>query len=98
MARYDLIAVYIVTNARNGTLYTGVTSDLGLRASMHRDGRYEGFTQRYNCNILVWFEIHDTMRDAIAREKQIKSWPRAWKQKLIEATNPCWQDRFGELT
>ena len=65
MARYDFIAVYIVASQRNGTLYTGVTSDLPLRALLHREGKVPGFTQKYDCKLLVWFEQHSFMADAI---------------------------------
>jgi putative endonuclease len=98
MARYDLIATYIMASGPNATLYTGVTSDLQLRASLHRDGGTPGFTQRYGCNTLVWYQRFYDMQAAIAREKQIKSWPRAWKVRLIEDANPHWLDRFGELS
>jgi predicted GIY-YIG superfamily endonuclease len=63
-------AVYIMANARNGTLYVGVTSDIGQRAFQHRTGAVKGFTQRYGCRMLVWFEPHERMDEAIAREKQ----------------------------
>jgi putative endonuclease len=66
-------SVYIVANRRNGTLYTGVTSDLPRRAYDHREGMTKGFSSKYGCRILVWYELHDTMIDAITREKQIKA-------------------------
>jgi putative endonuclease len=69
-------AVYIMANKRNGTLYTGVTSNLSRRAWEHREARVSSFTTRYGCNLLVWFEYYDSMKDAIAREKQIKAGSR----------------------
>ena len=84
--------VYIVTNRMNGTLYTGVTSDLVKRCYQHRHGLIEGFSSRYGCKRLVWFETHPTIVGAIAREKAIKEWQRAWKLRLIEAMNPGWAD------
>ncbi|WP_137899059.1 GIY-YIG nuclease family protein [Sphingomonas sp. 2SG] len=76
----------------NGTLYTGVTSNLVGRIMQHRDGTYEGFTSRYGIVRLVWFEIAETMADAIASEKRIKAWRRDWKKNLIERDNPDWDD------
>lgn len=90
-------AVYIMASQRNGTLYTGVTSSLVHRAWQHREGVSDGFTKRYGCKLLVWFEIHATMPDAIAREKQIKGGSRAKKLALIETTNPDWRDLFPEI-
>ena len=84
--------VYILASRRNGTLYTGVTSNLSLRIWQHRDGKIAGFTSRYACKTLVWYEYFDRMDDAIAREKQIKKWNRTWKLELIERANPEWQD------
>ena len=90
-------AVYIMANHTRGTLYTGVTSDLPRRVYDHREGRVEGFTRRYGCKRLVWFELHSTMDHAIAREKQIKGGSRRKKIALIEVGNPEWRDRFAEL-
>ena len=94
MARYDFIAVYIMANKRNGTLYTGVSSDLVPRVQLHREGRVPGFTQDYDCKLLVWFEQHNYMHEAIKREKQIKRWRRVWKLELIEKLNPDWRDLY----
>jgi putative endonuclease len=80
--------VYIVANKRHGTLYTGVTSNLPRRAYEHREGLVKGFTAKYGCKILVWYELHATMIDAITREKQIKAGSRAKKLALIESLNP----------
>ena len=90
-------AVYIMASRRNGTLYVGVTSDLPQRVWQHREGAVEGFTKRYGCKILVWFEMAETMEFAIAREKQIKGGSRAKKLALIEGMNPNWQDLFDDI-
>jgi putative endonuclease len=90
-------AVYIVANKRNGALYTGVTSDLPKRTWEHREGVIEGFTKRYGCKLLVWYEVHSTMEYAIAREKQIKGGSRKKKLALIEEQNPQWRDLFAEI-
>jgi putative endonuclease len=90
-------AVYIMASRRNGTLYTGVTSDLARRAWEHREGLIPGFTARYGCKLLVWHEAHETMAGAIAREKQIKGGSRRKKLALIEAANPHWRDLYEDL-
>ena len=90
-------AVYILANRRNGTLYVGVTSDLTKRIWQHQNDLAEGFTQRYNVHLLVWYEQHTDMANAIVREKQIKKWNRAWKLALIEAQNPQWADLWPTL-
>ena len=89
--------VYIMTNKRNGTLYTGVTSNLPKRAFEHREGLVPGFTAKYGCKILVWYEVHETMIEAITREKQIKAGSRKKKLALIESFNPDWKDLFDAL-
>jgi putative endonuclease len=89
--------VYIVVNRRNGTIYTGVTSNLLRRAFEHRNGLVKGFSSKYGCKILVWCELHATMNDAITREKQIKAGSRAKKLALIESLNPDWNDLFDTL-
>lgn len=89
--------VYIVTNKRNGTLYTGVTSNLARRAWEHRTGVVEGFTSRYALTRLVHVEEHQTMYLAIQREKNIKHWPRAWKIALIQQNNPEWADLYDRI-
>jgi len=83
---------YIVTNKRNGTLYTGHTDDLANRIEAHRQKVFKGFSSRYNCYHLVWFETHPSREDAFKRERQIKEWKRAWKIELIENDNPEWFD------
>ena len=90
-------AVYLLASRYRGTLFVGVTSDLVQRIWQHRQGLVEGFTQRYGVHMLVWFEQHATMLDAIAREKRIKEWKRAWKLELIETNNPRWRDLYDDL-
>ena len=90
-------SVYLVANRRNGAIYTGVTSDLAKRIWQHRQGEVDGFTKRYGCKSLVWYELHATMEYAIAREKQIKAGSRRKKIALIETANADWRDLFGEL-
>ncbi len=89
--------VYILANKRNGTLYTGVTSDLARRVEEHRNGAIRSFTGRYGIHRLVYFEFHDELGAAISREKQIKNWTRRWKLQLIESSNPDWTDLSSEL-
>ncbi|MEM7703347.1 MAG: GIY-YIG nuclease family protein [Pseudomonadota bacterium] len=88
---------YIMASGYRETLYTGVTSDLMLRNRQHRSGTFKGFTSRYSVNLLVHFEMFDTMEAAIAREKQIKAWRRQWNINLIEANNPGWRDLASDL-
>ena len=90
-------AVYIMANKRNGTIYTGVTSNLVQRAWQHREGRVAGFTKRYGCKLLVWDELHSEMGSAIGREKQIKDHSRKWKLALIEANNPERRGLFDDI-
>lgn len=97
MARYDCIAVYIMASQPNGTLYIGVTSDLMQRVHQHREGAIDGFTAKYDCKTLVWFEQYEEMYAAIARERDIKKWRRAWKLRLIEEANPQWRDLYEDF-
>ena len=90
-------AVYILASKRNGTLYTGVTSDLSKRVWRHKTDEIEGFTKKYAVHLLVYYEYHKCMDTAIQREKQIKKWRRAWKLGLIERDNPEWRDLYDEL-
>ena len=89
--------VYIMASRRNGTLYTGVTSDLVKRVWEHRTGVVGGFTKKYGCKALVWYEIGGDMRGAIEREKQIKAGPRRAKLKLIESVNPEWRELWNDI-
>jgi putative endonuclease len=89
--------VYILASKRNGTLYTGVTSNVIKRVWEHKNDCVEGFTKKYGVHQLVYFEFHDDMLSAITREKQIKKWNRAWKLRLIEEGNPDWKDLYDGL-
>ena len=89
--------VYLLASQRNGTLYAGVTSDLVQRVWQHKEGLAEGFTKKYGVKLLVWYEQHETMESAIAREKAIKEWQRTWKIELIEKANPDWNDLYAGL-
>jgi putative endonuclease len=83
-------AVYMLASQRNDTLYIGVTNDLLTRVAQHKAKTVRGFTQRYDVHRLVWFERYASILEAIAREKQLKGWNRAWKIKMLEASNPEW--------
>jgi putative endonuclease len=87
-------AVYIMTNKPRGTLYTGVTSNLVQRVFQHKSEATKGFTQRYGCKMLVYYEIGDSMEGVILREKQWKAGSRQNKINLIETMNPGWQDLY----
>jgi putative endonuclease len=91
---YEFIAVYIMASQRNGTLYVGVTSDLLPRVQQHREGLIKGFTKKYGCKLLVWYEQHEQMHTALSREKELKLYQRKWKLELIEKTNPQWRDLY----
>ncbi len=90
-------SVYILASKRNGTLYTGVTNDLGRRVDEHRSGRGSDFVTRYRVVLLVWAEAYDDIVEAIAAEKRIKRWRRRWKLELIEKTNPDWEDLASRI-
>ena len=90
-------AVYIMANKPNGTIYTGVTSNLIQRTYQHREGLVKGFTCEHNCKQLVFYEIHETMESAITREKKIKNLSRANKVLLIIKDNPNWNDLYLKL-
>jgi putative endonuclease len=90
--------VYILASKRNGTIYTGVTSDLHNRMAQRKQGLIEGFTKKYKVHMLVYYETHHLMMDAITREHRIKEWRRQWKIRLIESMNPEWLDLFDEST
>ncbi len=89
--------VYIMASGRNGTLYTGVTTNLIGRVHQHREGLIPGFTEKYGVRTLVWYEIHGEVVQAITREKTIKRWRRTWKLALIETMNPDWLDLWDLL-
>ena len=90
-------AVYILASKYNGTLYIGVTSNLVKRIWQHKNNVVEGFTYKYNVHLLVYFEQYDSIVDALVREKQLKTWQRSWKIKLIEQKNPQWRDLYAEI-
>ena len=89
--------VYIMASRPNGTLYLGSAVDLAKRAWEHREGVIEGFTKRYGCHLLVWYEMHEGIAEARQRERQMKEWRRAWKVKRIEDRNPDWIDLAPSL-
>ena len=89
--------VYILASNKNGTLYIGVTSNLVKRIYEHKNEFVERFTKQYSVHNLVYFEITESVESAIAREKKLKKWNRAWKIRLIEKTNPEWRDLYMEL-
>jgi len=90
-------AVYIMANRKRGTLHTGVTVDRPKRVWEHRESVISGFSARYSCKTLVWFEIHANMTEAILREKRLKGGSRQKKIDLIEADNPDWRDLYPDL-
>ena len=89
--------VYVLASRRNGTLYHGVTNALVRRIQEHREGSASRFTQRYRVKRLVYFEAHDSIDEAILREKRLKRWRRQWKLELIEQANPQWRDLWDEI-
>jgi len=90
--------VYILTNKRNGTLYTGITNSLNRRTFQHKEKQNKNsFSAKYNTNRLVYCEIYNSPSKAIYREKCIKKWNRKWKIKLIEEQNPTWRDFFHDM-
>jgi len=91
------IAVYMMASRRQGTIYTGVTSELLNRVWQHREGLIPGFTKIYGVHRLVWYEPHESMVAAIQREKSIKKYKREWKINLIERENPYWEDLYPAL-
>lgn len=90
-------AVYIMASCERGTLYVGVTSNLPVRITQHKQNLVEGFTKKYSVHTLVWLELHETMESAILREKAIKAWKRAWKLELIETGNASWRDLYPDI-
>ena len=93
----DRYAVYIVADRPRGVLYIGVTSDLAKRTWEHREGVIAGFSKRYKLKQLAWYEMHGAIDAAIAREKRIKRWRRAWKIALVEQLNPGWKDLWFDI-
>jgi len=89
--------VYILASECNGTLYVGVTSDIVKRVWEHKNKFVKGFTTKYNIDMLVYYEVHGDIMEAIKREKSIKRWHRKWKLRLIEERNPQWRDLYEEI-
>jgi putative endonuclease len=89
--------VYILCSKRNGTLYIGVTSNLVKRIYEHKNDLADGFTKQYKVHNLAWYEVHQAAESAITREKQIKAWKRLWKLRLIEESNPEWNDLYESI-
>ena len=87
-----------VSEPTQWTLYIGVTSDLIKRVWQHKTEQLDGFTKKYGIHFLVYYELHQEMLTAIAREKQLKKWKRAWKLALIEKKNPQWRDLWQDIT
>ena len=99
MAKFDMAGwVYIMANRPRGAIYVGVTSELVQRVWQHKEGVAEGFSKQNNTKMLVYFEEHATMPLAIQREHTLKHWMRAWKDQLIEAGNPRWDDLWSQIT
>ena len=98
ISREHVYYLYILASRRNGTLYVGVTNDLIRRVCEHRDGLIPGFTKKYGVKLLVYYEVHHDINEAILREKRIKRWAREWKLYLIEKQNPQWRDLWFDLT
>ncbi len=90
-------AVYIMASKKNGTIYTGVTAYLAERIYQHKEGLVKGFTAKYSCKDLVFYELHENIVSAIEREKQIKAGSRKSKIQLIEKMNPTWQDLYKDV-
>jgi len=89
--------VYMMTNKPGGTLYVGVTKNLARRVWEHRQGKVDGFTRTYGLKRLVYVEPHEQITSAFQREKNLKNWSRAWKEKLILDANPTWDDLYDQL-
>ena len=89
--------VDIMASGRNGTIYIGSTNDLVRRAWEHRNGVVEGFTKKYDCRMLIWYEVHGDLESARVRELQMKAWKRAWKVREIEGFNPEWEDLYDRI-
>ncbi len=90
--------VYILASAPYGTLYVGVTTNIVKRTWQHKEQFLEGFTKKYGVHMLVWYEVHTELMNAVAREKQLKKWKREWKIELIHERNPRWRDLYADFT
>jgi len=92
-----LYCVYILASKKNGTLYTGMSSELKSRMYQHKNNLVEGFTKKYTVHKLVYYECTQNVNEAIKREKQLKKWNRTWKIRLIEKENPDWKDLYYQI-
>ncbi|MBI4435178.1 GIY-YIG nuclease family protein [Candidatus Uhrbacteria bacterium] len=92
-----LCCVYVMSNKHNNVIYIGVTSNLARRVWEHQQHLIPGFTSKYNCTKLVYVETTSDIKDAIAREKELKGWRREKKNALINSANPQWQDLSSEI-
>ncbi len=90
-------AVYLLTNRPNGTLYLGCSTNLLQRVYQHKLKLADGFTKEHGINLLVWFQLHETIESALLTEKRMKEWKRAWKVSRILEHNPTWRDLYEEL-
>lgn len=90
--------VYLLTNKKDGVIYIGVTSSVIQRVWQHKNHMVDGFSKKYNASLLVYFEMHGSMLEAITREKQLKNWKRKWKVDLIESNNPMWNDLWDSIS
>jgi putative endonuclease len=95
--RDHIYFVYILASRRNGALYIGVTNDIMHRTWQHKRDLIEGFTKKYGVHVLAWYEVHHDVYEAIAHEKRMKKWNRAWKIKLTEKHNSGWNDLYDRL-
>ena len=89
--------VYMITNKRNTVLYIGVTNNLTRRMYEHKEKLIAGFSEKYNCNKLVWYEHTNSIESAIVKEKQMEIWKREYKENVINGMNPQWKDLSEEL-
>ncbi len=92
-----VLCIYILASRKNGTLYIGVTNNIIKRVYEHKNDFAKGFTQKYTIHTLVYYDIHQSMYEAIVREKQLKKWRRAWKIEIINKMNPEWKDLYDGL-
>ncbi|MDY6970124.1 MAG: GIY-YIG nuclease family protein [Spirochaetota bacterium] len=89
--------VYIMTNKNNTVLYTGMTNELKRRVYEHKNGLINGFTKKYNCHKLVWYEQTSNVKSAILKEKRMKKWKRVYKENVINEMNPEWKDLYDSI-
>jgi len=89
--------VYIIASKKNGVLYIGVTANLKQRIFLHKQEKIDGFTKKYHIHMLIYYEVHEKIEEAIKREKQLKEWKRKWKIELIEGKNPMWVDLYNTI-